>query len=170
MNKKILGIFVSLLAVAMLTLPMSMVFAKNNPRLIDVSGQFWEIESTRDTRQAGESANVITTIIEGHLGWSGNFVGESFGHSHLVQHYQSNKGHTTAQNINTLEDAALVVTDGEYEGTYEGTLTIKISTGHWRIISGTDDFANLHGQGTTYFITPFPSLTFGYEGTVHFDP
>jgi hypothetical protein len=46
--------------------------------------------------------------------------------------------------------------------------SIGSSEGTWVIIGGTDELANLHGQGTTYD-PPGPSLT-TWTGQVHFDP
>jgi hypothetical protein len=40
--------------------------------------------------------------------------------------------------------------------------------GHWRILKGTGELANLHGQGTWAAVTP--PLVYSYEGQVHFDP
>ena len=56
----------------------------------------------------------------------------------------------------------------------EGTLYIRTSAnskvspdGEWRIIGGTGELANLHGQGTFDHVNPF---IFNYEGQVQFDP
>jgi hypothetical protein len=151
-------VFVSVLAVVMLTLPMSTIFAK---KPMPVEGTLSPLPgSTYEMRPAGKSDNVIVELSGPHV-WTGSFEGTSNSESRWVVHrYNSPEvwiGISTTFTLNV-----------EYNG-LTGTLTIKMGHGGWRIISGTGDLANLHGQGTTYAIDPTIFLM-GYEGQVHFDP
>jgi hypothetical protein len=155
MKKKILGIFSVLIVLAMLTLPMSVVFAKDNPKFMEVSGEIISLGgATIELTPAGNSDNV-KMIITGHsFQWTGSFEGISIADGRWILH----KDHRSPWNIHTLQ--------AEIDGK-SGTLIIKIAGHNWRIISGTGDLANLHGQGTTWRIE---GPVFGYEGQAHFDP
>ena len=154
MNKKILVIG---LAVAMLALPISMVFAKNNPKFMEVSGQLQILGgATTELTPAGNSDNVKLVVTGNSMMWTGSFEDSiSVSHGRWMIH----KDHVTATNIHIMQ--------AEFDGK-TGTLTITTSMGGWRIISGTGDFANCHGHGTSYPIV-YPVL-FGYEGIIFFDP
>ena len=161
-SKKILGVFTSLLVVAMLALPMSATYAtKPTP----VSGTFYSVPNgTIETRFAGKSDNVIMTVI-GELMWTGDIAGLAAYEGFWITH----KGHTNARGISTVD-----ATVNDKSGTltiYQGSWSEPIPglvRGHWRIISGTGDLANLHGQGT-FEETGVP-MVFAYTGQIHFDP
>lgn len=156
MNKKILGVFGSLLVVAMLAVPISAVYATKS---MPVEGTFFPTPgSAFETRPAGKSDNLFVEI-EGPHAWTGSFEGTSW-----------SEGRWNVHRYDT-PDVWMVVSvtftlDVEYDG-LTGTLTIKFNRGNWRIISGTGDLANLRGQGTTYGVSEW---VMGYEGQVHFDP
>jgi hypothetical protein len=164
MNKKVLGVFVSLFVVAMLTLPMSTVYAKNTPKFIDVNGQIIILGGgSQEFTPAGNSGNVILVISGNTVQWTGDIAGSGSADGHFLLH---KGGSGTATNIHTVN----AVVDGK-----SGTLTIitvqaKNQT-NWIILSGTGDLANLHGRGTwaPNLITPFP-FDYFYSGYVHFDP
>ena len=155
MGKKILGVFVSLLAVAMLTLPMSMVYAKNNPKFIDVSGQIQILGGgILDFRPVGNSVNQILTVTGNSVKWTGSFEDSiSIADGRFVIPKD------TCLNIHTMQAEFMDLS---------GTLTIISTYKSWRIISGTGDFANLHGQGKVWAIAA--PVLWGYSGTIHFDP
>ena len=151
-------IAVALMAVAMLALQMSMVYAKNNPKFMAVSGQLIVIGNpTRELTPAGNSDNVKLVVTGNSLQWTGSFEDSISAADGRWMLHKDN--HITATNIHILQ--------AEFDGK-TGTLTIKTSMGGWRIISGTGDFANCHGHGTSYPIV-YPVL-FGYEGIIFFDP
>ena len=159
MNKKMFGVLVSVLAVGMLTLPMSSVFADKTDKFIDVSGELMVLQpptGVLDFRPVGNSVNQILTVTGNTLKWTGSFEDSI---SIADGRFVITKEGTTAVNIHTMA--------AEFMG-LSGTLTIKTSMGGWRIISGTGDFANCHGQGKVWGIVA--PVWWGYEGQIHFDP
>ena len=160
MKKKILGVFFSLFVVAMLTLPICITCAKNNPKFIPVSG----VMTSQGTgimvyTPAGKSHTTKLSIMDNSLVWSGSFensVSIASGHWTIQP-----KGHFpgTLWNVHTMTAEFM---------DKSGTITIIGSMGHWRIIGGTGDFANVHGQGTTTAIVM--PVVWSYEGVIHFDP
>ena len=160
MKKKILGVLVGLLAVAILTVSISAVLAKNNPKFIPVSGVMTSLGTgTMVPTPAGKSHTTKLGITDNSLVWSGSFensISIASGHWTIQP-----KGHFpgTLWNVHTMT--------AEFMGK-SGTITMIGSMGHWRIIGGTGDFANVHGQGTT---TPIVMpVMWSYEGQIHFDP
>ena len=156
MNKKVLG-FALVIAVAMLTFPIFSVYAKNNPKFMEVSGQIIVLGgATFEFRPAGNSDNTKLTITGNSLMWTGSFEDSiSIANGHWMLHKES----ANAWNIHTMQAAF----DGK-----SGTLTIITSGRSWRIISGTGDFVNCHGQGKVATIVS--PVVFSYEGTIHFAP
>jgi hypothetical protein len=156
-----LVIAVFLLAVAMLTLPMSMACAKNNLKFIDVSGQTI-IYGGGDLvfTPAGDSGNAILVVSGNSVEWTGGIAGTGSADGHFLLHdYGTPDTWMTMTNVHTL--------DAEFGGK-SGTLTIMSNHGFWTIISGTGGFANCHGQGKIWAI--MAPVLWGYEGTIHFDP
>jgi hypothetical protein len=91
--------------------------------------------------------------------WTGSFkdslsIADERWVIHARGHFQ-----VTLWNAHTIE--------AEFMGK-SGTITMITCMGHWRIISGTGDFANVHGQGTSWPIEP--PVVWGIEGQIHFDP
>ncbi|TRO52723.1 hypothetical protein E2P63_03145 [Candidatus Bathyarchaeota archaeon] len=162
MKKKILGVFVSLFVVAMLALPMSIIYAK---KPMPVQGTFFPAGApTVVTSQPGNSDNLVVDISDGPQMWTGSFVGSAVSSVHWNIIKSSDEEapghHVSGKSTFTLD----VVYDDK-----EGTLTIKGDHSNWRIISGTGDLANLRGHGTFYQID-ITIMLMGYEGEVHFDP
>lgn len=157
MKKKIMPIFVAILTLGMFVLPMSMVYAKNNPKFIDVSGQLIvQGGGTHVVTPAGKSHTVKRSITGNALMWTGSFEDSiSIADGNWVHH----KEHNTLWNIHRIEAEFM---------DKSGTITIISTMGGWRIISGTGDFTNCHGKGTIWPITP--PIVWGYEGQIHFDP
>jgi hypothetical protein len=162
MNKKILGVFVSLFVVAMLTLPMSTVYA-TKPMFVQGTMSPAGVP-TIVTSTPGNSDNTVVDISDAPQTWTGSFVGSAVAQIHWNVHKSSDEGapgyHVSGKSSYTLD----VVYDGK-----EGTLTIKAAQAHWRIISGTGELANLRGTGTFEFIN-LDIMLLSYEGQVHFDP
>lgn len=158
LERKILAAVAALMALAILAVPISAVYAtKPTP----VAGELFPTPgSTYVMRPAGDSDNLFVEISGPHV-WTGSFEGTSW-----------SEGRWNVHRVGTPERWMVICVtftlDVEYDG-LTGTLTIKMDRGNWRIISGTGDLANLRGQGTTYTIDPSIFLT-GYEGQVHFEP
>ena len=161
MRKKTLGIFVSLLAVVILTLPIPLMYAKS-PKFMTVDGFIFGTgaPSAKNLRLAGNSGNAILTVTA-PVGWSGGITGN--GELNALWIYQ--KFGTPEQKVSDHVVWTLEATVDDKEG----MLTLKGDKGTWRIIGGTDELVNLHGQGTYWMINP-ATLTLEYTGTVHFDP
>ncbi len=158
MNKKIMVIA---LAVAMLAVPISAVYARK-PML--VAGTMSPAGMpTIVTSQPGKSDNLVLEI-SNSMAWVGSFVGSSTAQVHwnvIKSSDEEAPGHH-------MSGKSVWILDAVYDGK-EGTLIIKGDQGIWRIISGTGELANLRGQGTFSIINP-DIMLMGYEGQVHFDP
>ena len=61
--------------------------------------------------------------------------------------------------------ATMILGDGK-SGTFTLELNIEAPNGHWTILSGTGDLANLRGHGELSLATQ----PYSYTGEVHFDP
>jgi len=105
-------------------------------------------------RPAGESDNVITEAVH-NLAWTGDFEGTCIMEVRLVFHEEG---------YNYQE---IVTFTGTVSGEHTGTLTIVGGQGNWRIIGGTGELSNLHGQGKMELTG---IATFTFTGQVHFDP
>jgi hypothetical protein len=167
MKKKIFGVFVSLLVVAMLIMLLSVVLATKPG--IAVEGVFlfagppsfdYSKELPHGWHYSGSGSFIYTGDIvgtaESDFAWNYHFKGGppkgTVGPLGLVSGRSS---HT----ITVLEFLGEPTT---------GTITILISNANnqWRITSGTGAFENIHGTGT---VSQIPSGNI-YEGTIHFDP
>jgi hypothetical protein len=159
MNKKMFSVFVSFMAVAMLTLPMSMVFAKNNPKFIDVSGNLTALGTAPPVfTPVGNSDQVKITVTGNSLMWGGSFEDSiSIADSRWVAH----------PGVGKITGYTIHIMTANFDSK-SGTLTIASASGHWRIIAGTGDFVNCRGQGTITTVTA-PFLYY-YEGQIHYDP
>jgi len=161
LKNKIFCIFVSLLAVAMLTLPISIVYAKNE-KFIEVSGEYsLSYNGVNEVRRPDGnriwSQTDCTTTWTGGIAAGGSCDFTIIFFKPVLQHNQV--GHS----VFTLTDPTI---DGI---TYEGCeLTIGGSYGVWRILGGTGDLANVQGQGTKWAGNDV--FTMEYEGVIHFDP
>jgi hypothetical protein len=159
----------------MLALPMSMVYAKNdkNDKFTPVSGVLYLLyDGTNELKYPDN--NIIYSSPDCTALWTGDIGGEftvtpqatcDFTFIFIkpvvdgvsIVDYQRN----LVQDVHTLTDPII---DGTQ---YYGELTIGGSNDYWRIVGGTGDLANVHGQGTKWGIDP---VTIEYEGWIHFDP
>jgi hypothetical protein len=162
MNKKILGVFSSLLVVAILALLMSSAYA-TPPTPVKFTMVVDGTSGNTTTDPSGNSTTSIVTKSNFKFTCTGGIVGSgSFDVREVVR-----KGGLWKTS------SGLYVIDGTVEGK-SGTLYIKTSVNtrdpnpsYWRIVSGTDDLANLHGQGTFALVIGEGLV---WTGQVHFDP
>lgn len=157
MNKKILGLTTIILATVTLALQMSTVYATI---ATPVSGTIYiETQATQIPRFAGKSGNLIIEFMGGNVVWSGSIVGEA---SYTGSRWVWSQNVVNTYNIYTFNEATV----DEKTGGLCIIMTANTKgspVSHWRIIGGTGELANIHGQGTF-------SLFSGYSGQVHFDP
>jgi hypothetical protein len=149
------GALIFLLAFAVLTLPISFVYAT---KPIPVSGGFSASLIPIPVNFAGNN------IIFEHSGvgeWTGDISGATVANHRWVAHTASG---VTNVHVEVIFSSATVLGEsGELTILFLGKTTGPgVGSGTWRIISGTDGLVNLNGGGTWG-----PGQ---YEGTVHFDP
>ena len=173
MNRKILGVFVAILAVAMIALPISVAFAENdkNSKFIPVSGEavytlFGPGSGTKiEVPNPYPGPNAVWAKTGSDATWTGDIATTDatcdfrtifFGFEPPL----SSEGLVTHLTW-TLINPTIA---GE---PYVGELVISGGNGNWRIISGIEELANIHGQGTQEGTVPGG---IAYEGYVHFDP
>ena len=156
MSKKKFGVFVSLLVVAVLAMPMSNVFATNPTSMTDIHFYVTDYPAEQIDRELGVSGNIFRTIVDLPVA----FVGPIFGVGDYDAHVLLKPdGTINAHGVVTLTFARV---DGKI-----GTLIIKMETYNWRIISGTGNLENLHGEGTVTWVN---SIHYILDGQIHFDP
>jgi hypothetical protein len=171
MNRKIFGVFIAVLAVVILALPMSAVFAKN-----DTNGKFIPVEGSASYALQGSGTKIVVpnpypgpNAIWAKIGcasvWTGDIEADDATCDFRTIFFNfvpplSSEGLVTHLTW-TLKDPTIA---GE---PYEGELVISVGSGGWRIISGTGELANIHGQGTGEGAGPGG---IEYEGYVHFGP
>jgi hypothetical protein len=164
MNKKVLGIAVVLMAVAMLATPLvGMVYAKP-PTLVSGDQTVTGYEPIADVPK-GKSGNVLSTAMM-EVTWTGDIAGVATYEGILMVH-------NDPVPINIHEKIffpTVTVLDKS------GSLTLQVSANlgrgqdvfRWTIIDGTGELANLHGNGIYYL--DLATGIYHYEGQVHFDP
>ena len=109
-------------------------------------------------RQSGKSDNVFGTFV-GTQYWEGAIEG-------LCVHEGFMKMGVNGWMHGTYTFESVTVTVGSVVAT--GGLTILgWQHGLWRIIEGTGELANLHGQGSGEYIE---GVQYSYTGQLHFDP
>ena len=163
MNNRILMIVLVLAVVLLATPYIGMVNATPST---PVSGtiEFMSVVPLGPPLVAGESDNRIRMfrITED---WSGDINGVGITEAKWIIHnapLANPDAWTNAHAIITFSDVKVLG--------LLGTLTIELvisgTEGHWTIMEGTEDLANVHGQGTASTATE----PFTYTGRVHFDP
>jgi hypothetical protein len=169
-NRKILGIAVVLMAVAMLATPLvGMVYAKP-PTLVSGDQMITNYVPIEDVPK-GKSANVLSTATL-FVTWSGDIAGDTEYEGLLMLHkwVPPLGGPDTTVNIHERIYFPAVTVLGK-----TGSLTLAVCLGgskgvfRWTVIDGTDELANLHGNGI-YYVTDMEQGLYYYEGQVHFDP
>ena len=164
MNKKVLGIIVVLMAAALLSISLPFACAT---KPMDVNFKRMMTSTSIEGRRAGKSDNVILNIAATHL-FTGDIAGTGAADARWIFHNFP----FGPVNVHVVETLSSVTVMGDPKS---GTLTIRLDfirdptdtiEGTWVIISGTDELANLHGQGTVFG----PLGDASYSGQVHFDP
>jgi hypothetical protein len=168
-TKALSAMFVALAAALLFSMSMSVAYAT---KPMPVSGTFGQTAAGSSTAwQAGESDNHIVTFSGVTIAWTGDISGTASYDGRWVIHNYGDPMNAWVNSIGLYTIEATV--DGK-----SGTLYIEGlgNSGNpqpstWRIIRGTDELANLHGQGTfePNLATPNP-FDYLYSGNVHFDP
>lgn len=171
MKKKIFGICFSMLFVAMLALPIFLVYATKPSFLLEASNTFLPPPIEVIGRMEGESGNRHTYLVGNYL-WTGDIEGNGIGVAWRLYTNWPTTNPVRSQMVSiigTESEPATVWVNGD---SYEGILTIRcqfirdvnlIEKGTWVILDGTDELENLKGQGK---ILADATLS----GLVHFDP
>jgi hypothetical protein len=177
MNKKALGVFVSLLAVAMLVLPMSAVSATKPEDIVAAfTTDILKIVITPIKGPTGKSQITILEMVgTDDQTWTGAISGVASYSGRWVAHGALGTGFVTHTGYYIFEDATVTVGDI----TATGGLVIKAAgnkpheAGIWRVLSSdlvdsaTDEPINLHGQGEIILQT---MSEYDVVGKLHFDP
>ena len=166
MNKKIVLTIIAFSIILFATPYVGLIHAEPNT---SVSGtiEFTSVTPAGPPKVAGKSDNRFRmfTIVEE---WSGDIEGTGIAEARWIIHNAPLMGNPDAW-INAY--AIITFSDAEVLGR-SGSLTIKLvliepkGAGHWTIMEGTGDLANIHGQG----IGSTDTEPFTYTGMVHFDP
>ena len=165
MNKKILGVFVSLLAVAILVTPLLGTAYAKKPEIVSGNQMIIGYEPLGDVPR-GKSINVLSVTML-TVEWTGDIAGVAEYEGILMVHSME----PVAINIHEKIFFPTVTVNGE-----SGSLTMQVSANlargqdvfRWTIIDGTGELANLHGNGI-YWVDLATGIYY-YEGAVHFDP
>jgi hypothetical protein len=169
-NRKILGIAVVLMAVAMLATPLvGMVYAKK-PTFVSGEQEIISYIPLGDVPK-GKSDNVLSRATL-TVTWSGDIAGDTEYEGVLMLHnwVPPMGGPDTTVNIHERIYFESVTVLGN-----TGSLTLAVCLGgskgvfRWTIIDGTGELANVHGNGI-YYVTDMEQGLYDYKGYVHFDP
>jgi len=163
-NRKILLIVLALGAVLLATPYIGMVHAKP-PTQVSGNIVFASIVPAGPPKVAGKSDNLVRmfNIVED---WSGDIEGTGTTEAKWIIHNAPLIGNPDAW---VKAHAIITFSDVMVMGK-SGTLTIELvlsgTKGHWTIMDGTGELANIHGEGTGSTATE----PFTYTGLIHFDP
>lgn len=163
MNKKILFALVCVLTGALLLSSMSIVSAKND-KFIEVSGEIPILFNPMavDFTTRGKSDTEIW-----YYEWDALWFGGIEGSGTITGWWKITKVST---DFKVLPIELVTLTNPTIDGqAYVGELIIGGTLPAWRIIAGTGELANIHGQGRKWIDESNP-LLIHYEGLVHFDP
>ena len=158
MKKKILCFFVSVLAIAMLSLPMCSVIATKPEPLTGTISMFPVMNPPMFTIQpSGKSTISINTWNDLPMEISGDIIGTGF----------YNGQWTVCRDPFEIRAANGWYTLDVTIGTLSGQLKLHVSGLKITIISGTEDLINLHGTGR---ITPENMVSYTFVLNAHSDP
>jgi hypothetical protein len=185
-NRKVFGIAVVFMIVAMLALPISAVLAET-PTQITGKWRFTGFLPPGVTLDKKAGANAFLTMhnsgeyFEGPLiGTFDNWIALNFhyGDPEIVAGLPDSPPYSVYFGTPKIVDNRKMMRT--FTGTvmgYAGTLTISLERhwvpglgvmkNSWHIMSGTGELANIHGQGTWWTTSPG---NHEYEGTIHFAP
>ena len=133
------------------------------------SGQFLYFGTGATARLAG--CNLFLTITE-IAEWTGTFTGVSADEGKAVGHCNGD------WSVNEIMIFDVVEVDGKFGGlklSIVGSRPAGVDDwyGHWVILNGTGELANLRGQGNWWgpgAPDPFSPGTIFYDGNYHFEP
>lgn len=158
MNRKILLTFLALSVVLLVTPYIGMVYATSSTT---VSGNIVLVGVIPvEVITKGKSDNQVM-IMDLTEDWQGGIEGIST----TLAVWMIHGGYETGLNVHEKLAFETATVMGK-SGSLLLELNIKAPDGHWTIIGGTDELANLHGQGTL----SLAAMPYTYEGQVHFDP
>ena len=165
--KKILGIAVVLMTVAVLVTPLLGIAYAKKPEFVSgnqvVTGGVPISEVLK-----GKSHNVLSMAML-TVEWTGDIAGVAEYEGILMIHSMD----PVAINIHEKIHFEDVTVRGK-----SGSLTLQVCANlgrgvdagfRWTVIDGTDELANLHGSGTYWLVDPVNGI-YDYVGYVHFDP
>jgi hypothetical protein len=169
-KRKVLGIVVVLMAVAILATPLLGIAYAKKPTFVSGTQMITGYTPGTDVRK-GKSDNVLSTATL-FVTWSGDIAGDTEYEGRLMLHkwVPPSGGPDTTVNIHERIYFETVTVLGK-----TGSLTLAVCSGgskgvfRWTIIEGTDELTNLHGNGI-YYVTDMLQGLYYYEGYVHFDP
>ena len=166
MNKKILGVFISLLVVAVLALPMSLAFAEKPTITMTLSGTYYMVGGgSMKVMDAGQSCVVLIKIKDLDCVWTGDITAGSLGPPPVPggvyngQWSVRSTGEGVAPGRFILEDVTIAGRSGD--------LTIGAKNDILWIESGTGELSSIRGKGTNTFIS---EIVWGYEFEVQINP
>lgn len=181
-TKKILGVFISLLVVAMFSVPATAVLAKKP----EPAPTFYGIPMPAMPEQyfIGNSDNLIVLVDSGwvfclgyHMDYSNplmpvavpeDVLAEGVCNGRYVFHgYEGTPPFGTFTHITGPSFFTVTVSNWDGEPVEEGEFVLLLTGGGWTIVSGTIDGMKLHGSGTSSMENDF---VYKYEGTIHFTP
>jgi len=166
-NKKVLGIAVFLMTVAMLATPLVGMVSAKKPESVSGTQTIMGYVPVGDVPK-GKSDNVLSVAML-TVAWSGDIDGVAEYEGILMIHSLD----PVAINIHEKIHFDEVTVLGK-----SGSLTLQVCANlgrgvdagfRWTVIDGTDELVNLHGSGTYWLADPAIGL-YDYEGSVHFDP
>ena len=165
MNKKVLGIAVVLMTVAILATPLLGIAYAKKPTFVSGTQMITGFIPIDDVPK-GKSDNVLSTATL-FVTWSGDIAGDTEYEGVLMVHSMD----PVAINIHEriyFEDVTVLGKSGSLTLQVCANLGRGVDAGfRWTIIEGTGELANLHGNGR-YWLDEAPF--YDYEGYVHFDP
>ena len=172
MNKKVLGVFVSLLAVVMLALPMSAAYAtKPEPTTMTLTG-FFEV-LPENIPGVPFSSPYVRAFPAGESGifqvkWRGlpaNFTGDIEGIGPYDGNWKIKNSGTPDAELSTV--GIQLVENAVVAGIGTGDLKMKAKNDLLTIISGTGDLKDLKGEGTVEMLT---GVLYSYSIEVQINP
>lgn len=167
MNKKILGIAVVLMAVAILATPLLGIAYAKKPEFVSGTQMIMGYVPIAEVPK-GKSDNVLSTAML-TVAWSGDIDGVAEYEGILMIHSMDPVAINIHEKIH-FEDVTVLGKSGSLTLQVCANLGRGVDAGfRWTIIDGTDELANLHGRGTYWLADPVNGI-YDYAGYVHFDP
>ena len=162
LNKKVLGIAVVLMAVAMLVLPISVAFATAPTTVITGTLTMLDPMSCMQRRDLGKSGNWISTFTNAPFVITGDIEGDGVYNGKWLM-----KPTDTPPYFELAASNGWYIMDVEVNGA-SGELTIRLPVnGKVIVVDGTGGLENLRGTGTLTMLNPVMYLV---TINAHWDP